>query len=187
MSEPHPSPELSATASVRRRGATFWLSALALAWLLASLPFLAVDAAERLPDTLSKAHAALTRSVAERLDQEIAVSPQVMEALTDRLGEGSRLIVYCPYPEPIFVNLVRLQYERLKNLLYPEPRDVRFALSPEALAQWIDARFENKLVVLDGTQEAVDLPVPAEFDLMTEQPVGGGFRLRYWLLRKAGQ
>ncbi|MEC7583518.1 MAG: hypothetical protein VYE77_04310 [Planctomycetota bacterium] len=186
MSEPHPSHELQATAPVRQSRAAVWLSALALAWLLASLPFLAVDAAERLPDTLSKAHAALTLSVAERLEQEIAVSPEVMEALTDRLGEGSRLVVYCPYPEPIFVNLVRLQYERLKNLLYPEPRDVRFARSPEELAGWIDAKFDNKLVVLDGTQGPVDLPVPGEFELMTEQAVGEGGRLRYWLLRKAG-
>ena len=122
----------------------------------------------------------------ERLEKEIAVSPEVMAALTDRLGEGSRLVVYCPYPEPIFVNLVRQQYERLKNLLYPEPRDVRFAVSPEELGRWIEARFENKLVVLDGTQEAVSLPVPGEFDLMTEQAVGAGGRLRYWLLRRAG-
>lgn len=186
MSEPHPSPELQRTASPRRSAVTVWLPALALAWLLASLPFLVVDAAERVPETLSKAHAALTESVAERLEKEIAVSPEVMAALTDRLGEGSRLVVYCPYPEPIFVNLVRQQYERLKNLLYPEPRDVRFAVSPEELGRWIEARFENKLVVLDGTQEAVSLPVPGEFDLMTEQAVGAGGRLRYWLLRKAG-
>ena len=72
MSEPHPSPELQATAPVRQSRAAVWLSALALAWLLASLPFLAVDAAERLPDTLSKAHAALTLSVAERLEQEMS-------------------------------------------------------------------------------------------------------------------
>jgi len=187
VSEPHSSPERPRAALPRRRAAADWLLALAVAWLLAAIPFLARDALERLPGAYAHAGAALTESRGLRIHQEIGVSPAVGKLLADRLGQSGRMVVYCPYPGEVFVGLLRLQYERLKNLLYPEPRDVRFARSADELGGWIEPRFENKLVVVDGTQESGPLPVAAEFELMAEQPIGGGGRLRYWLLRKAGQ
>ena len=95
--------------------------------------------------------------------------------------------MFGPYPGDVFEALVRLQYERLKNLLYPTPRDATFARTPDQLLETLDPKLAGRLIVVDGTQEEVELPVPAEFELLHEHRLGASGRVRFWLLRRMGE
>jgi hypothetical protein len=162
------------------------LIGLALVWCLVRVPFLLADGAARLPETWRQARAAATRSRDELVDAAIGLPPAIERLLRERLPEDGRLVVYSPYRGEVAEYLLRTQFERLKNLLYPSPRDAHFALDAADLQRRIEARFDRKLVVVDGTQADAPLPVPGDFELLREQRLGGAMRVRYWLLRRAG-
>jgi hypothetical protein len=163
------------------------LLAVALVWLFVRVPFLVADCAGRLPDAWRQAGAALTQPRAALVEAAIGVTPTVERLLRERLPEDGRLVVYSPYRGEVAEYLVRTQFERLKNLLYPAPRDAHFALDADDLRRRLEARFAGKLVVVDGTQEDTPLPAPGEFELLADQRLGGAMRVRYWLLREAGR
>jgi hypothetical protein len=177
-----------------RRPAARLLLLLAAGWLLLRVPFLLADAGSRLPADWQQARAAVTQSRAELIQTAIGVSTEIERLLRERLPEDGRLVVYAkPLPEGTAADVVqwyeftlRTQFERLRNLLYPTPRDAHFARDAGELRQRIESRFEHKLIVVDGTQEDVPLPAPGEFELLTEQRLGPAIRVRFWLLRKAG-
>lgn len=171
----------------RARQRPWALAALGLAvgWLLVRVPFGAAAAIERLPATWTEARAAFVLPADARIEHALGVPPRVAELLRRSLPEDGRLVVYSPYPGPAG-DLVRLQYERLKNLLYPTPREARFARDVEELQQHVERRFERRLVVVDGTQESIELPVAARFELLHEQRIGA-MRVRYWRLLEGGR
>jgi hypothetical protein len=121
-------------------------------------------------------------------DRLIEVATGMAKAAFDTLRAGTPpdalLVVFTPYPGPVAESLLRTQFERLQNLLYPHPREFRFAQGPAALQQLVTAEREGRLVVVDSTQEETELPAAAEFDLLADFRAGGNVRLRYWLLRK---
>ena len=157
----------------------------AAAWALLRVPFLLWQAGVQLPDTWLQARAGLTAGPAVLTEAAIGITPATERLLRQRLPQDGRLVVFCPYPGEVFEKLLRDSFERLKNLLYPTPRDAAFARDAAELRGAIAPAFTGKLVVVDGTQENRELPVAAEFELLGEQRIGAG-RLRFWLLRKAG-
>lgn len=180
-------PNPDAPAPPPRRGRLRLLFvALAAAWILARLPSGAVNAACGLPTAWRDVRTVLELDGAKRIARAAGVTPDVLALLRRTLGEDGRLVVYCPYRGTVVELIVRTQFERLKNLLYPTPRDVAFAHEAAELQQWVEARLAGRLVVVDGTQEPTELPVAARFDLLTEQRLGD-MRVRYWLLVEGGR
>lgn len=159
------------------------LLGLGIAWVLAPVPFLGAEAAATVPRAWQRNLDAATLPARERIARTVGVPPALEALLRERLGETGRLVLFCPYPQEVFRNLLRLYFERVKNLLYPTPRDVSFAGSAAELAERIGAGPAGRLIVLDGTQEDVPLPVPGRFELLGELRIGSS-RLRYWLLQK---
>ncbi len=164
------------------------LLALACACCLLAVPGLLIDRYLDAEDPRSlaaswdQAVTAWSTSRDERMQQAVGIPAEVEELVRSTLGRDGRLVLFLPYEHPTMVALLRLQYERLKNLVYPEPRFVRFATSRDELLACMDAEQVGRTLVVDGTQEDMALPVPGTFRVVHEQRLGGAGRLRYWLL-----
>ena len=196
MSKPQPE-HLGVRATIAGRqlaSPRFVLLAIAVAFCVVRAPLLLLldphldtQSRQSLSSSFAQAQLAVSSTRGELLQRAVGIPEDIEAMLRQHLGPDGRLVLYLPYKDPAMVVLLRLQYERLKNLLYPTPRDTAFANSQPELASYIDAQFHNRMIVVDGTQEPVPLPVDAEFEQIAEQPLGGGGVVRYWLLRKVGK
>lgn len=186
MNDPTPSQPTSASP----RPFAVVLLAAAAVFLLARVPLLAWESGSTLSAVWRRAQDALSVPQSVRIESAVGVLSQNQTLLQQRLGRDGRLVVYFPVAgtaeEKVFwEKLLRDEYERLKNLLYPMPRDVAFARNAEELTAKLDAKLAGRLIVVDGTLVDGELPVRAEFDLLVDQRLGP-VRLRFWLLRKVG-
>lgn len=153
--------------------------------VLARLPGLVAGAGGRVADGAAAIGRVLREPPAERIQRTTAISPEFVAAVRSGLPPGGRLVIYGPYPGPQFEGLVRQQFERVKNLLYPAPRDVVYALSAAELGARVTPDFEGRLLVVDGTQEPVELTAGGRYELVHSESIGGAGRLRLWRLVKA--
>ena len=75
------------------------------------------------------------------------------------------------------------------TLFFPDEPVLRVVapLPAAQLLETLDPELVGRLIVVDGTQEEIELPVPAEFELLHEHRLGASGRLRFWLLRRMGE
>jgi hypothetical protein len=156
---------------------------------------LAVRAVRDLPERAAAAARAVNDSAAVRIQRASGLSPALTAALGAALPRDGRLVLYSPYGGAAFeldaadvrgepARQVRLLFERAKNLLYPEPRDVHFARDAAELLPHVEPVFVGRLVVLDGTLDDAPLAVGGgAFDLLHTTGAGEP-RLRVWRLRE---
>lgn len=136
---------------------------------------------------------ALQESPAQRIQRASGLAPEFLAAIRASMPVEGRLVLYSPYggrefeldgsdPRGEPARQVRGLFERAKNLLYPNPRDVRFARDPEELLGHVDAKLVGRLLVVDGTQGDAELTVGGRYELLyTSAP--GVPRMRLWRLR----
>jgi len=144
-------------------------------------------------NNVAAATRALQESPQQRIQRASGLGPEFMAAIRAAMPVDGRLVLYSPYGGSEFeldgsdprgepARQVRGLFERAKNLLYPSPRDVRFARDPEELLRHVDAKLVGRLVVVDGTQGEAELTVGGRYELLhTSAP--GGPRMRVWRLR----
>ena len=195
------------------------LLVVAVVFLLWRIPWQAFSSAKGWPSVLQRADEALHDSAAARIQKTIGLAPATVQLLRQRLSRDGRLVVYFRLlgnkDEQVFwEKLLRDKYEQIKNLLYPTPRDSAFARNEDELAQTLGPQWKGKLIVVDCTQDDGELPVRAQFELLTEERIGSirpppgeitspepvkppppgeitspepvKPRMRFWLLRKVG-
>ncbi|MCA8952987.1 MAG: hypothetical protein KDE27_25980 [Planctomycetes bacterium] len=167
------------------------LLAVGVVVLAVKLPFLAFAAGGRVIDKSAAVGTALTEPAVERIARASGIPPALEAAIRGAVPEGGRLVLYSPYggaefeldaedPRGAPARLVRTLFERVKNLLYPTPRDVHFARDADELRQKLAPEFAGRLFVLDGTQQPVALAVGGDWQLVHDARVGGAGRLRLW-------
>jgi len=174
---------------------------LALLWLVVGATVFAVwlpSLGARMVAGLGATWAALSRAVGDTPEQRIqrasGISPALVAAIRAALPADGRLVVYSPYGGAEFeldgadprgepARQVRVLFERAKNLLYPFPRDVAFARDADELRGKIEPGCEGRLLVIDGTQEPVELTIGGRYDFVHEEPIGTA-KLRLWRLRE---
>ena len=157
--------------------------AVMVAWLGLRLPFQLPSAAASVPADLVKFEAALRVAPARLVEVAAGITPAMVEILRQQ-ADGDPVVVYGP-ATPEAEAWVRLMFERLKNLTYPNPREFAYALGvdgPQGLARLVTQANENRLLVLDYSQSQAELPIAAQFD-----EVGRGLHVRFWKLRKAAR
>jgi hypothetical protein len=147
----------------------------------------------RLPEIGSAAVSAMTTSVGQRVERASGISPELIAAIRASMPADGRLVLYSPYGGKEFEfdatdargelsRQVRGLWERMKNLLYPMPRDVHFARDPGELQMLVDASLAGRLLVVDGTQGPGELTVGGRYELVFDVP-GRVPQLRVWRLR----
>jgi hypothetical protein len=139
--------------------------------------------ASGLGETWAAAARGLGEPPAQRIQRASGISPAFAAAIREAVPRDGRLVLYSPYAGPEFEFVLRLLFERTKNLLYPAPRDVAFARLADELRGHVQPDMERRLVVVDGTQERVDLSIGGAWDLLHTEPLGA-HQLRLWRLRK---
>lgn len=175
-----------------RPRAAFVLAALACAFVAARVPALVADVFARGGKQLDDARKALTMTRDELVEATAAVPPDLEALLRSRLGTEGRLVAFLPLGEMpeaarrLGEATLLAQYDCLRNLLYPEPRDVRMARDAGELRGFLEPRFAGRLLVADFGQQGERLPVPGTFELLRERRIGSG-RARWWLLREGGR
>lgn len=162
---------------------------MAFAWLLLRVPFLLADTVRGQPDAWLEARAAVELPPDVRIRMATGLTPTAIAMLRDAVPADGRIVLFCPYPGREMEAFLRHAFEKVKNLLYPNPRAVYFAQGAPALGEHIRGDLVGKVVILDGTQETAELPAVGEFALLGEvplgdRPAGPGPRLRIWRLTK---
>ena len=135
-------------------------------------------------------------STEQRIQRVVGMGPEFLATLrraVEEAGAETRLVLYSPYGGQAFeldgadprgepARQTRGLFERCKNLLYPHPRDVRFARDAEELRVHSDGAKAGQFLVVDGTQDDSELTVGGRYELLcTSAP--GSPRLRLWRLR----
>ncbi|MCA8976866.1 MAG: hypothetical protein KDC98_19240 [Planctomycetes bacterium] len=169
-----------------------WIGIVGLLVVL-RLPVLCLDTGSRVGRTSEAVQRALTEPAVRRIERAIGVSPTLAAAIRAAVPEHGRLVLYSPYGGAAFeldagdprgepARQVRTLFERVKNLLYPRPRDVAFARDADELRAKIAPTSPGRLVVLDGTQGPEPLTVGGDYELLHREALGGG-QMRLWRLR----
>lgn len=141
-------------------------------------------------EAVAAVHRGWSEPVGERIQRASGLSPAMLTAIRDAVDPDGRLVLYSPYGGAEFeldaadprgepARQVRTLFERAKNLLYPRPRDVHFARSPDELQQKLRADLVGRLLVVDGTQAPDALTVGGRWQLLHEDRLGSA-RLRLW-------
>lgn len=182
--------------------ARIWLLLVVLV-VVVRLPVLVTAGAERAAINGEAIGRVLTEPEWQRITRASGISEALAAAIRAAVPDDGRLVIYSSYggtefeqdPQDIRgepARQVRTVYERVKNLLYPNPRDTRFARDPAELLDWISAAFDGRLAVLEGRITALDggdaaatLTVGGDYELLHEEPIGVVGRLRLWRLREA--
>lgn len=135
-----------------------------------------------------------SESAATRVLRTSGISADLVAAIRASMPEDGRLLLYSPYggqqfvldasdPRGEWARQLRGLWGRLKNLLYPRPRDVAAVYDPAELLAQVRADQVGRLLVLDGTQGTVPLTVGGEYELIREELLGA-VRMRLWRLRR---
>lgn len=167
-----------------------WLRRVVVALCLLLVVALAAGTAAKLPVALAAATAALTEPVELRVQRASGLGPSLVQRLRQDLQESDRLVLFSPYGGQQFELLgddprgeparqIRTLFERTKNLLYPRPRDVRFARDPAELLQQLDGAVPGRCFVLDGTQGPIDLTFGGRYEPRHTELLGTA-QLRLW-------
>ncbi|MCA8964976.1 MAG: hypothetical protein H6838_10930 [Planctomycetes bacterium] len=147
---------------------------------------------------VATAAAAAARGCSEtpeaRILRTAGIPASLVQAIHEALPEDGRLVLYSPYggqefvldaadPRGEWARQLRGMWGRLKNLLYPRPRDVRPAYDPGELQALVEPGLVGRLLVLDGTQGTAPLTVGGDYELIREELLGA-VRMRLWRLRR---
>ncbi len=148
---------------------------------------------------VATAAAAAARGCSEPAEARIlrtsGIPASLVQAIRTALPEDGRLVLYSPYggqqfvldandPRGEWARQLRGMWGRLKNLIYPRPRDVRPAYDAEELQALVEPGLVGRLLVLDGTQgSAAPLTVGGDYELIREERVGTVL-MRLWRLRR---
>ncbi len=179
-SESDPNAAATATDGPRVRGATLvWLVLLAIV-VLVRLPVLVPATWSAAANIAPAVRRGVTLPAAERIQRVTGIGPAFVTAVREALPDGGRLVLYSPYVGTDLEFLLRLQFERTKNLLYPRPRDVHFASGAPPLLEKLEPALAGRLLVLDGTQGDAVLAIGGRYELLHTESIGGGARLRLW-------
>ena len=163
----------------------FWVAAF---WAAVRIPFMVGAALDRFALLLG------SMDTGDRTRDEIilattGVSAEDLAMLRGHLSKEGRIVIYgdlntVDAKERLGAEyLLHIQYQTLKNLLYPQPRDGQIARNPEELQRLLDPRLANDLVIAEFTLSKSPLPTAAPLSLLFERQ--GKFLLRYWLLESA--
>jgi hypothetical protein len=130
---------------------------------------------------------AARRFVIETPDQLIqaasGLSPQLVAALRERAPADARVVVFSSLPDPVVLKLLGDTFERLKNLVWPRPYDVRYARRTDDAAATMSAGDEGRLVVVDMAANLLPRPeLPGRYELLYQDQL-----LRLWLLREVAR
>lgn len=156
--------------------------------VLVRLPFLLADSWSAVAESAALVQRGLTEAAPARIQRVTAVTPEFVAAVREHLPADGRLVLYSPYVGNELEFLLRLQFERTKNLLYPRPRDVHFAAGAEELQRKVRSdgpSFDGRLLVLDGTQGGAELAIGGRYELVHSETFGGAALLRLWRLVEA--
>lgn len=163
----------------------FWLAAF---WAAVRIPFMVGAALDRSSLLLgSMDTGARTRD--EIILATTGVSAEDLAMLRGHLSKEGRIVIYgdlntVDAKERVWAEyLLHIQYQTLRNLLYPQPRDGQIALNPEELQRLLDPLLANNLVIAEFSLSRSPLPPAAPLSLLLERQ--GKFLLRYWLLESA--
>ncbi len=148
-----------------------------------------------LPAALAAAARGCSEPESLRVQRASGLSAGLLAALRAQLPADGRLVLYSPYggkeyeldgadPRGEPARQVRTLFERTKNLLYPTPRDVRFARDPDELRAQLEGAAPGEVLVVDGTQGNIELSVGGAYELVHVEALGSGAQLRLWLLRR---
>ena len=171
-------------ASARRlpRAAVVWLAVAAVV-VLARIPTTAWNAAARAGAGAEAVGRVLTETPAQRIERASSISPALVRAVREAIPAEGRLVLYFPYPGEQSEFLLRHQFECIKNLLYPAPRDVAFARTADELRGLIAPGDEGRLFVYEGALGPSALTVGGRYELLHERTLGA-VRLRLWRLEE---
>lgn len=146
------------------------------------------------PQFVREAFAACARACAETDDATVLRASGISPRLVQAIRPYSRLVLFIPYggrafvmdandPRGAMARQVQEMWGRVKNLLYPTPRDVRFACDADELRPLLEMDRAGSLLVLDGTQpmgEALPpLQVGGRYTLLHEEQLGN-LVMRLW-------
>lgn len=170
--------------------ALVWLRRVVVALCLLWVVALAAGTGASLPVAFAAAAAAFTEPVELRVQRASGLGPALVQRLRQDLQESDRLVLFSPYGGQQFELLgddprgeparqIRTLFERTKNLLYPRPRDVRFARDPAELLQQLEGAVPGRCFVLDGTQGPIELVHGGRFELRHTELLGTA-QLRLW-------
>ncbi len=173
-----------------------WVVVVALV-VLVRIPFLGSDGWTWLGTCSERVVRGLTEPDDALVQRATGLSPVLTGEIRDAAGEEGRLVVYSPYGGHEFAHDVadprgeparqtHQMFVRVKNLLYPVPRDVSVAFDPNELLEKLGEPLDpaRQFLVLDGTQGPAPLTIGGEWDLLHRQEFGGTGQLRLWRLRR---
>jgi len=174
----------------RSLAALVWLRRVVLVVCLGFALALGASTLAHLPVAVVAATAALTEPAVLRLQRASGLGPDLVQQLRQDLAEQDRLVLFSPYggqdheldgddPRGEPARQIRTLFERTKNLLYPRPRDVRFARDAAELLQQLEGAVPGRCFVLDGTQAPVPLAVGGRYELRHVETLGTA-QLRLW-------
>lgn len=158
--------------------------------MLARLPWLLSATGARAADATAGVGRAVGEPAAQRIERATGLPAAVLAAIRANVPAGGRLVLYSPYGGQQFeldagdprgepARQVRVLFERAKNLLYPEPRDVHFARDAAELLAKVKGH-AGATVVVDGTQAPTELAVGGRYSLVHTETFATGGRLRVW-------
>lgn len=173
-----------------------WLGIVALV-VLARIPFLVGDGWSWFATCSERVVRGFTVPDAVLVQRATGLSPALVGAIREAAGQEGRLVVFSPYggqefaldvgdPRGELARQTHQTFVRVKNLLYPRPRDVSVAFAPDELVAKLAEPMApgRALLVLDGTQGPAPLAAPGEWELLHRQVLGGVGQLRLWRLRR---
>lgn len=133
-----------------------------------------------LPANREAAARSLGDSRWERIEHATAITADLVRVL-ERQPRDAEVIIYTPLTGSDMTLLLRTQWERMKNLVWPHPRVFTFAQGLDAAVARVEPSAEGRLVLIDYTvPQPEHTQVPGEWTLLHT----GTFE-RVWLLRKA--
>lgn len=158
-----------------RRWCAFWW--LVLIWLGLRLLWAVPELASRAPAKWSEIRHVFEKAPEQRIEGATGIGPEVVRAIRENLPRDGVLAIYAPETgrlEDQF--LFDLQWERYRNLMFPEPPAIERLRGEEQLRAWLGPEMAGRLVLLDYSPSA-DPPLGGPFRL-----VGTGRFVRIWLL-----
>lgn len=164
-----------------RPGPWIALGVIAAVCLLPRAASLVWRSIEILPERWQEAGRALAVPATQRIEDVAGIAPALVRVLRGRTPPDGDVVVFSPLPGELAEFLLRTQFERLKNLLWPHPRRFHYAKDAAAVAARATTAAQGRLVLVDYTVPQPDRPqVPGEWQRLHR----GRFE-QVWLLQEA--
>jgi len=167
----------------RSRRARRWALLVAAVVLLPRLAVETVQCAREVGPALEAAQRFFTLPPEALIQGVGRLSPGLISTLRERAPEGARVILFFALPGQEGENMLRLTFERLKNVVWPHPYRVAYARSPDDAQAKMTAQDEGRLLVVDMAEARVPQPgLPGRYELLYQDPL-----LRLWMLREVAR